>query len=100
METQTESGGASSAAAPAPARPAFFRELEALRAQREPPAPELGYTIGGSTEQSVHREVSETRETRIAQLETRFTEIRSHASNEFGVSQVRGAASRDFGRER
>lgn len=90
-------GGAERAAAP---RPAFLRELEALRAQRQAPDRQLEHTIGGSVEQSVHREVSEQRETRITQMETRFKEIRSHATNEFGVSQQRDVASREFERSR
>lgn len=90
-------GGASSAAAP---KPAFLRELEALRAQRQPPDRQLEHTIGGSVEQSVHREVSESRETRITQLEHRFRETRGHAANEFGVSKLRSVPTRDFERGR
>lgn len=90
-------GGASSAAAP---KPAFLRELEALRAQRQPPTLERDYTIGGSVEQIVHREVSEQRETRITDMETRFREMRGHASNEFGVSKQREVAARAFERSR
>lgn len=96
MSTETR-GGASSAAAP---KPAFLRELEALRAQRQPPAQGRGFTIGGTVEQSVHRTVSEVRETRITQLEARFRSVKGHAVNEFGVSQVRGVAARDFERSR
>lgn len=96
MSTET-SGGASSAAA---SRPAFLRELEALREQRDVLKSERDYTIGGTTEQTVHRTVSEERETRIEQLETRFSGIRGHATNEFGVSRMREVAVRDFERSR
>lgn len=96
MSVETN-GGASSAATP---KPAFLRELEALRAQRQPPSLDREYTIGGTAEQSVHREVSEERETRITQMEARFRETRGHATNEFGVSRVREVASRDFERAR
>lgn len=96
MSTETV-GGAERAAAP---KPAFLRELEALRAQRQPPTLERDYTIGGSVEQTVHREVSEQRETRITQMEARFRETRGHAANEFGVSQQREVAAKAFERSR
>lgn len=97
MSTEKVGGASSSAAAP---KPAFLRELEALRAQRQPPTLERDYTIGGTIEQSVHRSVSETRETRITQMEARFRETRGHATNEFGVSQQRDVPSRAFERSR
>lgn len=73
----------------------FKRELEQLRAQRRTPALKPGYTIGGEIQRSVHKELDAAREKRI-----RLLEIRGHATNEFGVSQHRARAVKDFERSR
>ena len=71
------------------------RELERLRAERRAPALSLGCTIGGEIQRSVHKELDAAREKRI-----RLLEIRGHATNEFGVSQLKSRARRDFERSR
>lgn len=73
----------------------FKRELEQLRAQRRTPALSPSYTIGGEIQRNVHKELDALREKRI-----RLLEIRGHATNEFGVSQQRGHAKKNFERSR
>lgn len=79
---------------------AFKGELERLREQRRTPELTREYTIGGSIEQSVHRELDAQRERDIARINNRLREAKGHANNEFGVSQHRARARRDFERSR
>ena len=79
---------------------AYKRELEALREQRRKPTATLDCTIGGGSEQSLHRELDRLREQRIAVLDNRLRGVKGHIENEFAVSKEREHAKRDFGRSR
>lgn len=80
---------------------AYRRELERLRGERPTPTIGRDYTIGGSTEQAIHRELDALRERRIGVIENRLTrEVKGHLENEFGISQQRDRAKKDFERSR
>ena len=70
--------------------------LETLRAQRRTPSPERALTIGGHTQSSVHSQLDAQREKRIQSMESRLSNIKGHATNEFAMSQQRGRTTRAF----
>lgn len=79
---------------------AFKGELERLREQRRTPELTPEYTIGGSAQYSVHKEVDARRERSIARISNRLREVKGHLENEFGVFQHRARAVKDFERSR
>lgn len=92
-----DNGGPHRAAAPGIA---YKRELERLREQRRTPIATREYTIGGSIQYSVHKELDALRERSIARISNRLREVKAHLTNEFGVSQHRARAVKDFERSR
>lgn len=78
----------------------YTRELDRLLEQRRNLVLRPAYTIGGGTEQVVHRTLDKLHERRIAYMENRFRSITGHALNEFATARMRGKAQRDFDRGR
>ena len=80
--------------------PVTKRELESLRAQQERPERTLDFTIGGTTEQIIHKFENERLAVRAAYVENRLDRVEGRATNDFALAKERGKAKHDFGRER